>query len=406
MSTNYYLDKEHNFYNYHTADVEGDDIFDIHKASNSYAQELLKNTQYSKEKENKYSQIVYMTPYEYFEACARDCFDEPTEQLIQSRRKDTYTIEHLKQVITVYKKKFPIPYIDYADEVRPSQEGLHRMMTAGDLFGWDKKFPVQIIRWFDEDRAKKAIERKHTREIEGYLQRAVNRSLRYKYYNEEELKDQLRSEFESEVRYLDEFENREFELELKDINEETLLVIIDNKYTCEIWKDDIQYLDKKELTDDDVEDIDLDDLSDWMKDLLTDLKKESVNEEFVRPEEFLVSNDLMNKLKNKFGKEYYKNPLCKDVCMYVKELCPKCDLLDFAIGVWKYENYEMQPISNKGHCVIRYEDKIYDYTSSQYDHYGITPSRKQPRVLIYNEQLSNSFGTEIYIDKDYAISVY
>ena len=182
-----YLDKEQKFYNYRTADVDGDDIFDLRKASNSDAQQILDGDKYWRDEKNTYSEIVYMTPTEYFTRCAEDCFNESAKQLIDSRRRDKNTAEHLKQVLLKYKKKFPLPYIDYATHYTPSQEGLHRMMVAGDLFGWDKEFPVQIIRWVDEERAKQEKEWKHKREIERYLERAINKALRYKYYNIEEL---------------------------------------------------------------------------------------------------------------------------------------------------------------------------------------------------------------------------
>ena len=267
-----YLDKDQKFYDYHTGDIDGTDIFDTNKASNSDAQQILNGSTYWKEDRNTYSEIIYMTPYEYFKHCAEDCFNESAEQLIASRRRDKNTLEHLTQVITVYKKKFPLPYIDYATHSTPSQEGLHRMMVAGDLFGWDMKFPVQIIKWVDEDRAKQEKEYKHKREIERYLQKAVKKALRYKYYNIDELKDQLYSEFKDEVRYIDEFENREFDLDLTDSGDEETpgyLAIIDNKYECFIDYEDIQWLtEKPDIEVDDLEDLDYDDLSDWMKEFI------------------------------------------------------------------------------------------------------------------------------------------
>ena len=60
------------------------------------------------------------------------------------------------------------------------------------------------------EKAAEEKEWKHRREIERYLQRAIDRALRYKYYNIDELIDQLKDEFSSEVRFVDEFENREF----------------------------------------------------------------------------------------------------------------------------------------------------------------------------------------------------
>lgn len=366
---NLYLDKEQKFYNYRTAEIDGKNIFDTHKASNSDAQQILDGSKYWREDKNTYSEIIQMTPFEYFKACAEDCFNETAEELIASRGRDIDILNHLKEVIQKYKKRFPIAYIDYATHNTPSQEGLHRMYVAGELYGWDTKFPVQIIKWVDDDRAQKEREWKHIRQIERYLQIAVNNALRYKYYNLDELKDQLISEFESEVRYLDEFENRDFKLDIEKIDDETLVAIVDDKYRCEFLIDSINFLDISNKEDADLEDIDLDDLSDWMKDLLTeiDMEKVTLTERYGLPEEFLKSKTLLNALENKFGKDYYNKPICKEVCEYIGELCPQAEVLKFMIGVWKYEAGNSEIISNKGHCVIRYKDLVYDYTSGQYE---------------------------------------
>ena len=403
-----FLDKDQKFYDYRTSEVDGLNIFDLNKASNSDAQQILNGSNYWKTEKNTYSEIIEMTPYEYFETCARDCFDEPTEKLIQSRRSDEYTLNHLKEVIQTYKKRFPIAYIDYATHHTPSQEGLHRMMVAGDLFGWDTKFPVQIIKWVDDTRAKEEKEWKHIREIERYLDRAVDRALRYRYYNIDELKDQLRSEFESEVRYVDEFENRDFKLDLDYINDNEFLVTIDNKYHSKFNIDEVEFLQAKEDNSDDLEDIYIEDedLSDWMKDLLKDISSNKLEEDADFTEDFLTSKRLIKQLEDKFGKDYYKKPICKEVCEYIHTLCNKCEPLTFAIGVWKLDNHFIEPISVKGHCVIRYKNKLYDYTSGQYDIYGIETSIRQPRILDFDEILSKSYRSNIYRDKDYIISVF
>lgn len=400
-----YLDKEQKFYNYRTSDIDGNNIFDIHKASNSHAQQLLDGSEYLRKEKNIYSEIVEMTPFEYFESCARDCFNEPVSQLIRSRRMDKNTLNHLKQVIQVYKKKFPITYIDYAQHGHPEQEGLHRMMVAGDLFGWDTKFPVQVIKWVDEKRAIEEKETKHKNKIENYLQTAVDRALRYKYYNIEEFNIQLQDEFASEVRYLDEFENG-FSLDLKQVND-LFIISINNKYTCEISISEVNFINSEKINDTDLEDIDFDDLSDWMKDLLSDLEieKKKLTEHHVITSEFLVSNELLSQLEEKFGPDYYKKPLCKEVCEFVSSKCPECKMLSFAIAVWKLEKYELEPISVKGHCVIKYNNKLYDYTSDQYLNYGITPAKSQPRILEYSEEYSKAFNADIYVDDNYIISV-
>ena len=403
-----YLDKEEKFYDYRTAEIDGDNIFDIHKASNSDAQQILDGSTYWKEEKNTFSKIVQMTPYEYFKACAEDCFNETAEELIASRGRDTHIIEHLKQVLQIYKKRFPIPYIDYATHYTPSQEGLHRMYVAGELYGWNKKFPVQIIDWVDKDRAKREKYNKHKREIERYMQRALDQSLRYKYYNMNEFKDQLYSDLENEFRFVDEFEDRRFDLQINTLNEDEYEIIVDGKYVVDFDRNRIMIEEKKIDPNTDLEDIDLDDLSDWMKDLLDEihLEKSRLTERYALPEEFLKSNQLLTALENKFGKDYYNKPICKAVCEYVGELCPQAEVLKFMIAVWKYDKADSEIISNKGHCVIRYKDLVYDYTSGQYNDYDITPAKSQPRILRHDEALSKRFECDIYRDDDYMISVY
>ena len=141
-----------------------------------------------------------------------------------------------------------------------------------------------------------------------------------------------------------------------------------------------------------------------MKDLLKDIDSKKITESMDATEQFLLSKDLLKNLEDKFGSDYFNKPLCKEVCNYIKELCNKCEILDFTIGVWKYIDYSLEPISNKGHCVIKYNNKIYDYTSGQYDDYGISKASSQPRVLTFNKEFTDAFGLDTYVDNDYVIT--
>ena len=86
-----------------------------------------------------------MTPMQYFQLCAslQDC---STDYLIDLIARDTGTLNHLEQVLTKYKRSFPMPYIcfDQGCELY-GQEGRHRMYVLGELYGWNKKYPVQVI---------------------------------------------------------------------------------------------------------------------------------------------------------------------------------------------------------------------------------------------------------------------
>ena len=193
-----WLDKEQKFYNYHTSEVDGSNIFDVNKASNSWSQNFLDDPYYMLKANNMEMNIEHMSPKEYWIRCARDVFKKPVDQLLnQWRTLDAKTLDHLTQVILKYKKRFPITYINYAEHNHPTQEGLHRMIVAGDLFGWDTKFPVMIIRWADEEKASAEKENIRKNKVENEISRAIDKALRYYYNNIDELKDQLYSEIEN-----------------------------------------------------------------------------------------------------------------------------------------------------------------------------------------------------------------
>lgn len=83
-----------------------------------------------------------MSPNEYYSLSAK-ILNTTVDNLIADRASDKERIERLKDVILKDKKKFPMTFIDLA---QGEQEGLHRMYVAGELFGWDTKFPVLVIR--------------------------------------------------------------------------------------------------------------------------------------------------------------------------------------------------------------------------------------------------------------------
>lgn len=400
-----YLDPEQKFYNYRTAEIDDNQIFDINKASNSWSQNFIDDPIYMRDQENAEMQIVHMTPREYWEICARDVFNKPVKQLMnQWRTLDAKTLEHLTQVILKYKKRFPITYINYASHNHPSQEGLHRMIVAGDLFGWDTEFPVMVIKWADEEKAAQEKANKRKNEVENNISRAIDKALRYKYYNLDDLKDQLYSEIQYQLKYDDEFEDKEFTLDLVDSGDEVnpgLLVIVDNKYECFISYDDIQIQVQSLEADFNDEDInDLDDLD------ITDLDWLNLNESMDVIESFLTSKSLQKQLAEEFGSGYAAKPICNKVCKFIKDLEPRCEMLDFMIAVWKLDDHTAEPISVKGHCVIRYNNKLYDYTSHQFDDYGIDVAKTEPRILIREADLDEFFGADAYADGNYVITVF
>ena len=128
---------------YHTGDIAETSpkgIFD-NRTHVPYYDDLMKDP-------GKFSvKVEQMSPNEYFEWCAFSIFNKPVEVIKRGRVADTKAIEYLKKLITKYKRKMFLPYINFAEH---TQEGLHRMYAAGEVFGWDTKFPVLTVRRYVE----------------------------------------------------------------------------------------------------------------------------------------------------------------------------------------------------------------------------------------------------------------
>lgn len=94
---------------------------------------------YSKHK-NREGKIVMMTPTEYVNECVKIFNNRTTFDSLIDQRTD----EYLPQYEEAMRKgdKFPLCYIDYYTH---GQEGLHRMIAAGNVFGWNTKFPVLVV---------------------------------------------------------------------------------------------------------------------------------------------------------------------------------------------------------------------------------------------------------------------
>lgn len=196
-----YLDSD---YDYGTEEVKGKDIFDLSTTGCTGSwQDLLKgiDTDYYKNKKNLKGKIVQMSPNEYYNECAkmfnsRNGSTTNPERLKQQRRTDNgedYN-DKLKEVILEKKKKFPIPVLDLS--YNPGQEGLHRMMVAGDLFGWNTKFPVLFVETYDKVRQER-IEKDVAQKEFNYRMDDILRGLKsYSYYDLEEFCEMLSEKVE------------------------------------------------------------------------------------------------------------------------------------------------------------------------------------------------------------------
>lgn len=124
-----------NFFSNCDESITGNDIFSITTTGITYYDVLLK-----KGLENV--SIRYFTPTQYLKEYAK-LSNSRFDKLFLQLKNNKYTHTYLSKVLLKDNKKFPMPILDY---VQHKQEGKHRMFTAGSLFGWNKKYPVLIVK--------------------------------------------------------------------------------------------------------------------------------------------------------------------------------------------------------------------------------------------------------------------
>lgn len=116
----------------------------------SYYDDFLdeKELAYKQKAKNRTGEIIMMSPNEYFNDCSLYGFNHTVsvEDLKRQRRGNDISIEWLTNQLE-QGEKFNLPYINYVDH---AQEGLHRMMVLGDKYGWDTKFPVLVVKAYDQ----------------------------------------------------------------------------------------------------------------------------------------------------------------------------------------------------------------------------------------------------------------
>lgn len=178
-----YLDKEQKFYDYKTSEIENDEYFDISKSEMSKYTDYLTNPEETNKYYHTISSIKLLSPREYFEECAK-IFDSTFEEQYHQIKRESSVIKHLKDVIFKYRKKFPITVLNYPEK---TQEGRHRMFTLGELFGWDKKYPVLVIEETEDDK-----EYKKQQAILKGLNRLTNKALDYTYRNYDDFIEELK----------------------------------------------------------------------------------------------------------------------------------------------------------------------------------------------------------------------
>lgn len=186
-------------FKYPVGKITDDNFFDTNYSEIGYINDFIENPV----QDNKKFTIEQLTPREYFEECAK-LFNSSIDKQIRQIENDEKILNHLYKVHKAG-EQFPLTYINYTNK---GQEGRHRMYLLGELYGWDKKYPVGIIRYIDEEKAKQDLEDKRKREIVHYVGTDIEQLKTWSY-------DSF-TEFEDEVAFLiDRWKDRyDFDAEL------------------------------------------------------------------------------------------------------------------------------------------------------------------------------------------------
>lgn len=168
---------------------------------------------YMKYEKGQDAKIVYMSPNEYLERCAKDIFNSTWEKTVASIERN------YADTITKYANdmkngdKFPIPYLDY---VYQNQEGRHRALAVKQAFGEDSIMPVLVITPTNPTReeVKDYCNRKFPNNKSSAL--SFYDSLCYKYFPED-VEDE-EEEVEDTETDNDEIDDTDFEINDTDFN--------------------------------------------------------------------------------------------------------------------------------------------------------------------------------------------
>ena len=195
------IDPEGKYTDFGTGKVTDDNIFDD-RTHVSFYDQLFTNPDYMAKEENLKGHIEMMSPREYYEECATKIFrNTSVEDLKRSRATDPRVLDEIREIIVKYKRQVFLPYLNYAEQ---NQEGLHRMLVAAELFGWDHKFPVLIVEWADEGLALQRKKAKEEDRIRRYIRDAVDSSLHYNYDKLEEFEEECKIQVDYKFDFIDE----------------------------------------------------------------------------------------------------------------------------------------------------------------------------------------------------------
>lgn len=162
--------------------------FRLDKTGMTYYDDFLdpKELAYLQKNKNRTGKIVYMTPEEYYKECSRpEVLNSTPESLKQQRSRDNDSLEYHKDLLE-NGEKLNLCFINYANG---GQEGLHRMMVVGDLYGWNKKFPVLVVTVYDQDRENREQIIRDLRKFENYYMDEICEDALWQNYHIEDISD-------------------------------------------------------------------------------------------------------------------------------------------------------------------------------------------------------------------------
>lgn len=113
---------------------------------------------------------------------------------------------------------------------------------------------------------------------------------------------------------------------------------------------------------------------------------------------------LISELQEKFGEDFDYKPICKEVSLYVSKRL-NIEAVTNHVTVICVTSDSCEIVSRNGHCVVRHNDVVYDFTSNQYSNYPNIEVSECPRVLKKNKKLSTLFNSNVYSCGTYAVII-